>query len=124
MRVAFLSNYFNHHQKPVSDALMSGTAQYTFISTQKLDVERKALGWTSDTDVPYVCTADGTAEYAVLRQSDVVIVGSAPEALVQWAARRSKLLFRYSERPHHRMVAFSLRSISAFTSGYRTVSGK
>lgn len=78
---------------------MSGTAQYTFISTQKLDVERKALGWTSDTDVPYVCTADGTAEYAVLRQSDVVIVGSAPEALVQWAARRSKLLFRYSERP-------------------------
>ena len=99
MRVAFLSNYFNHHQKPVSDALMSGTAQYTFISTQKLDVERKALGWTSDTDVPYVCTADGTAEYAVLRQSDVVIVGSAPAALVQWAARRSKLLFRYSERP-------------------------
>lgn len=99
MRVAFLSNYFNHHQKPVSDALMSGTAHYTFISTQKLDVERKALGWTSDTDVPYVCTADGTAEYAVLRQSDVVIVGSAPEALVQWAARRSKLLFRYSERP-------------------------
>ena len=99
MRVAFLSNYFNHHQKPVSDALMSGTAHYTFISTQKLDVERKALGWTSDTDVPYVCTADGTAEYAVLRQSDVVIVGSAPEALVQWAARRCKLLFRYSERP-------------------------
>lgn len=99
MRVAFLSNYFNHHQKPVSDALMAGAAQYTFISTQKLDVERKALGWTSDTDVPYVCTADGTAEYAVLRQSDVVIVGSAPEALAQWAARRCKLLFRYSERP-------------------------
>ncbi len=27
------------------------------------------------------------------------LVGSAPEALAQWAARRCKLLFRYSERP-------------------------
>ncbi len=44
MRVAFSSVTTSiTTQKPVSDALMSGTAQYTFISTQKLDVERKAL---------------------------------------------------------------------------------
>lgn len=98
MRLVFLSNYFNHHQRPLSDALAS-EAEYTFVATQQMDAERKALGWAADTDVPYVCNADGKAEYDVLCRADTVIAGSAPEALVQWAARRGKLIFRYSERP-------------------------
>ncbi len=98
MRFVFLSNYFNHHQQPLSDALASD-AQYTFVATQPMDAERRALGWAADAGAPFVCKADGTAEYAALCQADAVIAGSAPEALVQWAARRGKLIFRYSERP-------------------------
>jgi len=92
MKIVFLSNYFSHHQKPLCDALAQIT-EFTFIATEPMPQERKALGW--DTAEPDYVRRDTM----MLERADVVIVGSAPGKLVRQCARRGQLLFRYSERP-------------------------
>ena len=42
MKIVFISNYFNHHQKPLSDALFGMIGEgYSFISTSTMSEERK-----------------------------------------------------------------------------------
>ena len=49
MKIAFVSNYFNHHQKYLADALYKYTnGEFVFISTREMSNERKALGWQID----------------------------------------------------------------------------
>ena len=46
MKVVFVSNYFNHHQRALSDALYKETnGNYTFIQTMPMENERIRLGW-------------------------------------------------------------------------------
>ena len=48
MKIVFLSNYFNHHQKPLSDALFCRCEDYRFISTKEMSAEREALGYKNE----------------------------------------------------------------------------
>ena len=49
MNIVFLSNYFNHHQKPLSDELFSLLkGNYYFIETMPIEEERVNLGWRND----------------------------------------------------------------------------
>mgnify|MGYP002802135982 CR=1 FL=1 len=99
MRVLFISNYFNHHQKPLSDALFQLTAQqYAFAATVPLSQERNQMGWT-DTTEEYTRDVDSISLPTQINQADVIITGSAPEEYVKIAIRKKKLIFRYSERP-------------------------
>lgn len=100
MNVVFLSNYFNHHQKPLSDSL-AARVHYTFIATAQITAERLSMGWGTEEDPEYVCYYDREPDRAeqCLAQADVVIAGSAPERLVRSCIRRKQLVFRYSERP-------------------------
>lgn len=100
MNLVFISNYFNHHQEPLSDAFLTTIkGQYFFLSTETMGPERKKLGWTDSVNTSYVYTADGKTEDIILQQADAIIAGSAPETLVRQAIRMNKLIFRYSERP-------------------------
>lgn len=99
MRLAFISNYFNHHQKPLSDALSAAADGYRFIQTTAMESERETLGWGGGDTPPYVCSVDGSSEYSIIRQADAVIAGSAPEKLIRMAMHEGKVIFRYSERP-------------------------
>ena len=101
MRIVFLSNYFNHHQKPLSDALFCRCEDYRFISTKEMSAEREALGYKKIT-APYVLSLSSKTESEILRlvnDADVVIVGSAPEYLIKERKKNKKLIYRYSERP-------------------------
>lgn len=100
MKIVFLSNYFTHHQKPLSDALAKKTC-YTFISTKEMTEERRRMGWQMEKEPPYVCHYSEEKERAehCLEQADIVITGSAPEALVRRCIDRGQVVFRYSERP-------------------------
>ena len=64
MKLVFLSNYFNHHEKPLSDALSAHPGiEYTFIQTEKMAEERVRMGWGIDTkDIPYVRYFDDDPE--------------------------------------------------------------
>ena len=57
MKIVFVSNYFNHHQKAVSDALYTLTGgQYYFIATTPVPQARQALGYGTE-QPPYVVAA-------------------------------------------------------------------
>ena len=103
MRLVFASNFFNHHQKPVSETLSRISAlEYTFIATMAMPQARKALGYHMDDLPPYVCPAyAGKREEArsLLDNADVVIAGSAPEELIRRCILQNKLVLRYAERP-------------------------
>ncbi len=101
MKIIMVSNYFNLHQKALSDALYQKTGhRYLFIETSRMPQERRQMGWTSDYDVPYVRRGLAPEKVkALLAKSDVVIAGDAPRGLFRDRVRRRKLIFRYSERP-------------------------
>ncbi len=101
MKLVFLSNWFNHHQAALSDALWRETeGQYLFVETQPMPREQAQLGypWLQRS---YVVPLSGNEETVLqaIREADGVIAGSAPEWLIQKRIQSGKLLFRYAERP-------------------------
>ena len=86
MEAVFVSNFFNHHQKPFSDT-MAARCSYTFVETEKMDGERRAMGWGLDGLPDYVTDAETyrTQNGGMLKritEADAVIIGSAPDKLV------------------------------------------
>lgn len=103
MKIVILSNFFNHHQKPLADALDSVTNhQFRFVATTPMSEERKKMGW-SDSSAPYVLDAsqNATQKGLALRwitDADLVIWGDAPLTYVYNRLARGKLTVRSTER--------------------------
>ena len=105
MKIIFISNYFNHHQKPFSNAIYELLGQeYTFIETAPMTESRKKLGWNRISlpsyVVPYEVFKESREEIIKeINVADVVIFGSAPYSLVKDRIRLGKPVIRYAERP-------------------------
>lgn len=105
MKVIFISNYFNHHQKYVSDSLYAlCEGEYRFFATSEMREERKRLGYGQNELPSYVCRVyvgqESFAPYQKeIDEADVVLFGSAPYACIRNRIRAGKLVLRYSERP-------------------------
>ena len=105
LSVVFLSNFFNHHQKPFSDEMYRYLGDgYTFIETDTMKPEQKKLGWGMEGFPSYVVSREKffSQRYffeKLIDQADVVITGSAPVSLTRKRIKENKLTFRYSERP-------------------------
>lgn len=100
MKLVFVSNYFNHHQRQLCDELAKRW-EFTFLAAEQLPQDRMQLGW-GETQVPdYVCDLgnDPRRGEAALQAADVILAGSAPEELVSGCIRAGKPVFRYQERP-------------------------
>ena len=94
MKIAFVSNLFNHHQKFLSDALFEKTdCQYRFVATMAQTDELKNLGYQQYSSVPYIINAFEQEEREValnwIAKSDVVISGSAPKAFTKGTKKKS-----------------------------------
>lgn len=105
MTFTFVSNYINHHQIPLSNALYKELGEnYTFIQTMPMEQERVDMGWGVDvTKLPYVlCLYE--SEYECLKkiaESDVVLFGwTEREDLVTSRLSTGKTTLRVSERPY------------------------
>lgn len=104
MRIVFVSNYFNHHQKPLSDALFyTQGIEYYFISTSKMSEERRKLGYNEGNApdyVKYTYTNDKEKSecQTLINQADVVIYGSAPYEMIKPRLKKGLLTFMYNER--------------------------
>lgn len=102
MKIVFISNYFNHHQKPLSDALQGLTeGNYHFIETGTMRDDRRKLGYGMDSLPEYVLqtwTEEARCR-RLIEDADAVIAGSAPEEWLRPRIRAGRLIFRYSERP-------------------------
>ena len=103
MKLIFVSNFFNHHQKPVSDAFFRMAESFFFIETEAMPEERRNMGYATVERPDYVLSYCDAAERArceqALQAADVVLFGSAPQALFNRCVQSGKLIFRYSERP-------------------------
>ena len=103
--IVFVSNYYSHHQAPLSEALFCALGEgYHFIETEPMSEERIKLGWGEKT-VPS-CVVSSTEFHSnrekyetMIHDADIVILGSAPASLLQSRIRERKAVFRYSERP-------------------------
>lgn len=99
-----ISNFFNHHQKPLADELYNFTGHnYNFIETEAIPEERLNLGWGGG-DIPQYVLKSYTDNEAydkcqkIIDDADVVIIGNAPHSMVKKRLSENKLTFFYSER--------------------------
>ena len=104
MKITFVSNFLNHHQIPLCDGFAEiPGVEFTFVSTENVPQERIRLGYRQDfAHISYYREAIAPQEQLAAEQlcfeSDVVIIGSAPMALVERRLKAGKLTFSYNER--------------------------
>lgn len=101
MKIVYLSNFFNHHQKPLSDALYKATdGHYWFVETWDMPEEQRLLGYQKYVE-PYLIKYDTFTRKkinALIIEADAVIYGEAPLQLIKERIRKGFLTFRDDER--------------------------
>jgi Glycosyltransferase len=109
--ITFISNSLTIHQKPISDALYYLLGDnYRFISNYPLSEERKGMGWT-EIDKPYEIKAFKSSAifeeaHKLANESDIVIIGSAPDSFIEKRLKNKKITFKYSERLYKKSLSF------------------
>lgn len=103
MRLTFVSNYFNHHQRHLCEALASAEGvEFTFLQVEEMDPERVRMGWAIDTSAyPYVEMYHRNEERSekLILESDAVIFGGVDdESYILPRLEAGKLTLRYQER--------------------------
>lgn len=101
MKILFISNYYTHHQQPLCEALDALTAHnFTFVATEPFPEERKQMGWNENPNVPFVKEYEAMVREGSndILDADIVLLGSAPLAIVQERLNAHKLVFLYAER--------------------------
>ena len=103
MKIAFISNYINHHQIPFSNACYELLGEdYHFIQTQPMEKERLSMGWSSEgVELPYVSCLYEEEEKCrrLVQECDVLLAGwSNREELIQERLKAGGLTIRISER--------------------------
>ena len=103
MKLTFVSNYINHHQKPLSDELYKKLGNdYTFIQTEPMEEERIQMGWGGDFDsLPYLKKyyEDEYECKKIIITSDIVVFGGCEdESYISDRLKEGKPVIRYSER--------------------------
>ena len=76
---------------------------FRFVATRPIPQERLDMGYSDHEDTPYAVNAykDEASYEEAMRlgyESDVVIIGSAPDAFIERRLAENKLTFRYHER--------------------------
>lgn len=104
MKIAFVSNYLNHHQLHLCNQFYIRCEEFYFIATEKISLERLKMGYEDmASKYPYVIKMyeDSCLRYAayyIIRTFDVVIFGSCPPSLIELRMRKNLLSFIYTER--------------------------
>lgn len=103
MKLTIVSNYINHHQIPMADALYEKLGDdFAFIQTSPMEEDRVKMGWGSEvSDIPYLKLyyeeESGCAE--LLLTSDIVVFGGVEdERYIKPRLNAGKIVIRASER--------------------------
>ncbi len=109
MKIVYLSNFINHHQKALADELYKITnCQFWFVETQPMPESYKKMGYTEYLE-PYVLRYGkenkGDVENLIL-EADVVIIGQAPTSMITKRVEENKLFFRVSERRYKSIIKY------------------
>ena len=99
MKVVFITNFYNHHQKPLADAMYAQLGEdYRFIETEKIDEERIKMGWGNEARPSYILQNylnSAAKEHCqrLIDEADAVIIGNAPRSLLKNRLKNKKLTF-------------------------------
>lgn len=103
--LTFFSNYFNHHQKALCDEWYAILGDgFHFVETEPMEGFRSGMGWGVKALPSYVIRTYESEQNDTLAMelglnSDVVVMGTAPERFIEKRLKNCQLTFRYSERP-------------------------
>ena len=105
MKITFFSNFLNHHEIPFCEELyhLIGV-DFCFVQTEPMHQERLNMGWGRDHNkIPYLkLSYKDNRDYdeciQLSKESDVVIIGSAPYEFIADRVKNNKLTFYYAER--------------------------
>lgn len=105
MKVVFISNFLTHHQVPFCIEIQKRLGDdFKFISTVKIFDWRLKLGFKDlDNEYDFVIKAyenESLKEKAkqLVLDSDVVIIGSTTDELIEERLKKDKIIFRYRAR--------------------------
>lgn len=104
MTVTFFSNFLLHHQTPFCEAMIKRIGDgFRFVATEPIPKERLDMGYKNLENAPYAVNSynDDSSYAEAMRlgyESDVVIIGSAPDDFIEKRLADNKLTFRYCER--------------------------
>lgn len=105
MKVTMYSNFLNHHQLPFCEEMVRLLGDdFTFVASEPLPPERRALGYVDMNSGhefvvrSYQSSANMTDAHRLAAESDVVVVGHAPQGVLEARMAQNKLTFRYAER--------------------------
>lgn len=102
-KITIVSNYINHHQIPLSNALYERIgSRFSFVQTERMEEDRVKMGWGAEVQsIPYLKLyyedAEGCA--ALMMDSDIVIFGGVEdESYIKPRLKAGKIVIRASER--------------------------
>lgn len=102
MKIAFFSNFLNHHQLPLCQAFCNTAGvEFVFVACEKIPDDRLKMGYEDmNTKYSFVVRAyeDSAEAEKVAREYDVVIFGACPTSYIALRMRENKLSFRFCER--------------------------
>ena len=104
MTLTFVTNYVHHHQLPVADEFYRILDKdYTYIACEPLPDWLINGGYDPTLDRPYIIRTyrsedDLNKARRIIDDSDVVIIGSAPNEWVYKRKKENKVTFHYHER--------------------------
>lgn len=105
MTVSFFSNFLLLHQTPFCEAMVRLLGDgFRFVATERIPDERLAMGYedlshSAEYAINSYESPESNAEAMRLGlESEVVIIGSAPDVFIKERIEKNKLTFRYSER--------------------------
>lgn len=105
MKVTFFSNFLNHHQLPLCFEMYRLLGNnFKFVATEYIHEERLKMGY-KDMSNQYPFTLNTYKSHEEFLnglklgdESDIVIIGSAPDIFIKNRLKENKIVFRYSER--------------------------
>lgn len=105
MKIAFFSNFLNHHQLPLCEELNKKQGvEFVFVATETISQDRLDMGY-DDMNKQYAFVLrsyeKGAEEEAmkIAEEFDVVIFGAAPLKYLEKRMQKDKLTFYFCERP-------------------------
>lgn len=97
MSITFISNYLTLHQIPLCEAMYREMGDdFCFVNTEQMETERISMGWGNEKRYPFEIDLQQVGN--LIDESDIVIIGSANDSLIQYRLKHNKPVIRYSER--------------------------
>ena len=102
LTITFFSNFLLHHQTPFCEAMVKLIGDnFRFVATERIPQDRLQMGY-SDLSHSEKYAINSYENYEAAKElgknSDVVIIGNAPDEFVFDRLKENKLTFRYCER--------------------------